>query len=234
MLTLDRLEAAYGESRVLHGINLEVGEREIGCIIGRNGMGKTTTLRAIMGLVQVVGGRVRFDGTDLSAIPPHRIPRHGIGFVPQGRHIFPEFTVRENLTIGVLRGRPDRARLEWIFDLFPRLKERLNQLGGSLSGGEQQMLAIGRALLPGPKLLLLDEPTEGLSPLLAAAVREAVRRINASGMAVLLVEQNPREALAIAHTISVVEKGTIRLHRRTAELDGDAGALEDFLGVAPT
>jgi branched-chain amino acid transport system ATP-binding protein len=232
MLRLEALQASYGQSQVLQGITFEVRAGEVACILGRNGMGKTTTLRAIMGLVRIIGGEISFEGRVISTVQPHLIPRMGISYVPQGRHIFPEFTVRENLYSGVVKGRPDPARLDQIFTLFPRLKERLSQLGASLSGGEQQMLAIGRALLPGPKLLLLDEPTEGLSPLLAQTVRESIRLIKESGMTILLVEQHPREALALADSVSLIEKGTLRLHEQRTEFIKHPEKLNEYLGLA--
>jgi branched-chain amino acid transport system ATP-binding protein len=231
MLKLEALQASYGQSRVLHGLTLEVKQGEVACILGRNGMGKTTTLRAIMGLVRIVDGSVTFEGRTISLLQPYAIPRLGISYVPQGRHIFPEFTVEENLYSGVVKGRPDPARLEFIFKLFPRLKERLTQLGASLSGGEQQMLAIGRALLPGPKLLLLDEPTEGLSPLLAQTVRDSVRLIKESGVTILLVEQHPREAIALADSISLIEKGTLRFHEQRSEFMKHPEKLNEYLGL---
>jgi branched-chain amino acid transport system ATP-binding protein len=231
MLEIEDLHASYGKSLVLLGMNLNVVKGEVACILGRNGMGKTTTLRAIMGLVQTVRGTVRLEGHNLSAVRAYQIPRRGIGYVPQGRHIFPEFTVRENLHSGVMKGRPDSARLDQILSMFPRLKERLNQSGGSLSGGEQQMLAIGRALLPGPKLLLLDEPTEGLSPLMAQVVRDAVRLIKASGITIVLVEQHPREALALADSISIIEKGAVRVHEKREQFLTRPERLNDYLGL---
>jgi branched-chain amino acid transport system ATP-binding protein len=233
MLALENVHASYGQSRALHGVTLNVSSGEIVAILGRNGMGKTTILRSVMGLLRIVGGRVLFEGIEISRLQPYLIPRSGIAYVPQGRQIFPEFTVRENLFAGVLRGRPDPARLEWVFKLFPRLKERLGQMGASLSGGEQQMLAIGRALMPGPKLLLLDEPTEGLSPLMAETVRDAIGQINAAGVTILLVEQHPRDVVGIAHGINVIEKGVVRAHRTRVEFEMQPEQIDELLGIEP-
>jgi branched-chain amino acid transport system ATP-binding protein len=205
MLELRGVQAQYGKSRVLHGVTLDVREREIAVLVGRNGVGKTTTLEAILGLVDVTGGEIRFQGQPISGLPPHQIPRRGIGYVPQGRRIFPELTVRENLEIGCVQGALDPQVRERVFEYFPRLRERLWQTGGTLSGGEQQMLAIGRALLGKPRLLLLDEPTEGLMPSLVLLVEETVRRLREEGVTILLVEQNLTTALAVADRVSVME-----------------------------
>jgi branched-chain amino acid transport system ATP-binding protein len=231
MLVLDRLQAQYGKSRVLHGVSLEVGEREIAVIVGRNGVGKTTTLEAVLGLVEVTGGEVRFQGERISGLTPYRIPRRGIGYVPQGRRIFPELTVGQNLTIGCVRGSLDRAALARALEYFPRLRERLGQPGGTLSGGEQQMLAIGRALVGRPRLLLLDEPTEGLMPSLVALVEETIRRLREEGTTILLVEQNLNTALALADRVYVMEKGEIRLTAAPAQLQATPGLLQRYLGV---
>jgi branched-chain amino acid transport system ATP-binding protein len=231
MLVLDRLQAQYGKSRVLHGVSLEVAEREIAVIVGRNGVGKTTTLEAVLGLVDVTGGEVRFQGERISGLAPYRIPRRGIGYVPQGRRIFPELTVRQNLEIGCVRGALDREALARVLEYFPRLRERLGQPGGTLSGGEQQMLAIGRALLGRPRLLLLDEPTEGLMPSLVTVVEETIRRLRDEGTTILLVEQNLSTALALADRVSVMEKGEIRLTAAPAQLQATPELLQRYLGV---
>jgi branched-chain amino acid transport system ATP-binding protein len=231
MLELRGVQAQYGKSRVLHGVTLEVREREICVLVGRNGVGKTTTLDAILGLVDVTAGAVRFDGQPVSGLPPHEIPRRGIGYVPQGRRIFPELTVRENLEIGCVRGDLDRQVLARVLDHFPRLRERLGQAGGTLSGGEQQMLAIGRALLGKPRLLLLDEPTEGLMPSLVTLVEETVRRLRQEGVTILLVEQNLATALAVADRVYVMEKGEVRVTATPAELRAAPEVLQRYLGV---
>jgi branched-chain amino acid transport system ATP-binding protein len=231
MLVLDGVHAHYGKSHVLHGVSLEVPAKELTVIVGRNGVGKTTTLDAVLGLVRVTAGAVRFEGTTISARPAFEVPRHGIGYVPQGRRIFPELTVRENLEIGCVRGTLDAAVLDRVFTYFPRLKERLAQAGGTLSGGEQQMLAIGRALVGKPRLLLLDEPSEGLMPSLVALVEDTLRRLHAEGTAILLVEQNLATALALAHRVYVMEKGEIRLRATPVELRAAPELLQRYLGV---
>jgi branched-chain amino acid transport system ATP-binding protein len=231
MLALRDVQAQYGKSRVLHGVTLEVRAREIAVLVGRNGVGKTTTLEAVMGLVETTGGEVRFEGERISGLEPYRIPRRGIGYVPQGRRIFPELTVRENLEIGCVRGALDPAMLARVFEYFPRLQERLWQPGGTLSGGEQQMLAIGRALLGRPRLLLLDEPTEGLMPSLVALVEETMQRLREEGTTILLVEQNLATALAVADRVYVMEKGEIRVTATPAELRAAPEVLQRYLGV---
>jgi branched-chain amino acid transport system ATP-binding protein len=231
MLALRDVQAQYGKSRVLHGVTLEVRAREIAVLVGRNGVGKTTTLEAVMGLAETTGGEVRFEGERISGLEPYRIPRRGIGYVPQGRRIFPELTVRENLEIGCVRGALDTATLARVFEYFPRLKERLWQPGGTLSGGEQQMLAIGRALLGRPRLLLLDEPTEGLMPSLVALVEETMQRLREEGTTILLVEQNLATALAVADRVYVMEKGEIRVSAAPGELRAAPEVLQRYLGV---
>jgi len=231
MLELRSVQAQYGKSRVLHGVTLDVGERETAVLVGRNGVGKTTTLEAILGLVDVTGGEIRFEGQRISGLPPYQIPRRGIGYVPQGRRIFPELTVRENLEIGCVRGMLDQQVLDRVFTYFPRLRERLWQAGGTLSGGEQQMLAIGRALLGKPRLLLLDEPTEGLMPSLVTLVEETVRRLRQEGVTILLVEQNLSTALAVADRVYVMEKGEVRLTAEPERLRASPELLQRYLGV---
>ncbi len=234
MLVLDGVHAHYGKSHVLHGVCLEVAADEITVIIGRNGVGKSTTLDAVLGLVRITAGAITFDGRRISELPAYQVPRQGIGYVPQGRRIFPELTVRENLEIGSVRGSPDRARLERVFEYFPRLKERLSQPGGTLSGGEQQMLAIGRALLGAPRLLLLDEPSEGLMPSLVTLVEETIRQLHGEGIAILLVEQNLNTALTLAHRVYVMEKGAIQLRASPGELRASPALLQRYLGVDAT
>jgi branched-chain amino acid transport system ATP-binding protein len=231
MLHVRGLQAQYGKSRVLHGVTLDVSEGQIAVLVGRNGVGKTTTLEAIMGLVEVTGGEIRFEGQAISGLQPYTIPRRGIGYVPQGRRIFPELTVRENLDIGCVTGAVDAAVLARVFEYFPRLKERLWQPGGTLSGGEQQMLAIGRALLGRPRLLLLDEPTEGLMPGLVSLVENTMRRLREEGTTILLVEQNLATALSVADRVYVMEKGEIRVTAEPADLRASPEMLQRYLGV---
>ena len=230
MLELNAVHAHYGKVHVLQGTSLSVHDGEAVGLLGRNGVGKTTTLKAIMGLVPATGGEVVFNGIDLTKIPPHRIAGHGIGYVPQGRGIFPTLSVRENLEIG-LPGPAPSHMLDHVFDRFPRLKERLTQAGGTLSGGEQQMLAIARCLVLQPKLLILDEPTEGIMPLLVQDIRREIKAVNETGVSILLVEQNIKTALRLCSRIYIMEKGAI-VHSATAdELKDDKETLHRYLGV---
>ena len=231
LLGLRDVHAAYGLSRVLFGISLEVNEGECVCLLGRNGVGKTTTLRAIMGLARRSAGRIELDGLDLARIAPHEVPRRGVGYVPQGRGIFPNLTVLENLNIG-LPGRRDPEREEYVFGCFPRLKERLKQSGNTLSGGEQQMLALARCLMMRPKLIILDEPTEGIMPRLVSQIRREIHRINQSGVSILLVEQNVETALKLCPRVFLMEKGTI-VHSGTAlDLKTQPEIVHRYLGVS--
>ena len=231
MLAVRGVQAQYGKSRVLNGVTLDVAAREIAVLVGRNGVGKTTTLDAIMGLVDVTGGEVRFEGGLISGVEAYQIPRRGIGYVPQGRRIFPELTVRENLEIGCVSGALDQATLARVFEYFPRLQERLWQPGGTLSGGEQQMLAIGRALLGRPRLLLMDEPTEGLMPSLVTLVEQTMLRLRDEGTTILLVEQDLATALSVGDRVYVMEKGEIRVAATPGELRSSPEVLQRYLGV---
>ncbi|MBX6747160.1 MAG: ABC transporter ATP-binding protein [Acetobacteraceae bacterium] len=215
MLSVDGLAAGYGQSQVLFDISLQVGAGEVVTLLGRNGMGKTTTVRAIMGLLPAMGGRVLaghvgFEGMSLVGLPPHRVAQRGLGLVPEGRQIFPTLSVEENLTATAANragtGAP-RWTLRSVFELFPRLEERRRNLGARLSGGEQQMLAIGRALMTNPRLLILDEATEGLAPLIRAEIWAVLARLRQEGQAILLIDKNLAAVMRLADRHVVVEKG---------------------------
>ncbi len=232
MLSVDALEVAYGEIRALKGVALEVGRGEIVALLGNNGAGKTTTLKTISGLLRPARGMVTLDQESLVGVPPHEIVSKGIAHVPEGRRIFNRLTVRENLVMGAYLRRDAAVAddLDRVFALFPRLKERIGQVAGTLSGGEQQMLAIGRALMVGPRLLLLDEPSMGLAPVLVDQIFDTIADINRQGMTILLVEQNAAMALSIAHRGYVLETGTIALMGTAAELSDNAEVRRAYLG----
>ena len=233
LLRLDGVEAGYGDMIAVRGVSLEVRTGEIVAIIGSNGAGKTTTLRAIGGLVPVRRGRVDLDGTRISGLPPAAIVAGGIAHVPEGRQLFPTMTVRENLELGARTPESRRRRPETlarVLELFPRLAERRRQLAGTLSGGEQQMTAIGRALMARPRLLLLDEPSLGLAPVVVAAIFENLARINRDGVAILLVEQNVTRALRLAQRPYVLENGTIALEGPSARLSADERIKRAYFG----
>lgn len=211
MLTVENLVAGYGAARVLHGVSFAVGAGEVVTLLGRNGMGKTTTVRAVMGLVRPASGRIAFGGAEVAGLPPHRIARRGIGLVPEGRQVFPTLTVEENLvaTAANRSGGAPRWTLPAVLALFPRLAERRRNLGARLSGGEQQMLAIGRALMTNPRLLILDEATEGLAPLIRAEIWGVLARLRAEGQAILLIDKNLAAILRLADRHVVIEKGQV-------------------------
>jgi branched-chain amino acid transport system ATP-binding protein len=233
MLEADGLHARYGDSHVLQGAALSIGEREAVGLLGRNGMGKTTLIRCVMGYVPAVGGRVRWRGEDVTGAPPERMARRGIGYVPEGRGIFPNLSVRENLVMAARHG-PD-GRSEWTFErvlaTFPRLAQRLSHGGQQLSGGEQQMLAIGRALMTNPLLLVLDEATEGLAPLIVAEIWRVVAEIRATGISTLIVDRNVRSVLSHTDRAVVMEKGRIVMEDRSEALARSPDALAQLLGV---
>ena len=232
LLEVKGLEVRYGGIRAVKGIDLEVQEGELVCLIGANGAGKSTTLRAICGLLAPRAGRIRYAGTDTAAVPVHELPRRGLVMVPEGRGIFPQLSVEENLAMGAFaRGTADTgADLERQYQTFPRLKERRAQTAGTLSGGEQQMLAIGRALMAQPRLLLLDEPSMGLAPRLVQKIFGIVREIARAGVTVLLVEQNARLALEIASRGYVMESGAIALADEARNLLANPRVREAYLG----
>ena len=231
MLTLDNIYAGYGKSQILHSLSLHVADGESVALLGRNGVGKTTTLRTIMGLTPISDGAIAFDGERLDKLAPYIIPRRGIGYVPQGRHIFPKLTVYENLCIG-LPSDPKNGALDPVFERFPRLKERAQQAGGTLSGGEQQMLAIARCLVLKPRLLILDEPTEGIMPKLVADIREEIKLINKSGVSILLVEQNVLTAVSVCSRIYIMEKGRICAEEKSEKLRSNPEIVQRYLGVS--
>lgn len=231
MLSLQKVNCFYGKSHILHDASLEIREGELVGMVGRNGVGKTTTLKSIMCLVPPKTGMIEFDGADLSQLKPYQIPRNGISYVPQGRHLFPKLTVLENLKITIVEGRPAPGVLDEVLSYFPRLEERLNQKAGTLSGGEQQMLAVGRALMTRPKLILMDEPTEGLMPILVQFIADTVRAINEKGAAILLVEQNLRNVQAICERIYIMEKGSVVYEGTSAELVEAVDIQERYLSV---
>ncbi len=232
-LAVDALEVRYGGVRALHGVSLRVDPGEIVALLGANGAGKTTTLRAISGLVQPAAGSIAFDGMPLVRLPAHRIARLGVAHVPEGRRVFARMTVRENLALGAYGnagGDAVEARMGEVLDIFPRLRERLKQLAGTLSGGEQQMLAIGRGLMGRPRLLLLDEPSLGLSPLLVATIFGVIAEVHARGTTILLVEQNARQALRVASRGYVLENGRIAREAPADALLDDPAVVAAYLG----
>ena len=233
MLTLEAVVAGYGESQVLNGISFGVGAAQVVTLLGRNGMGKTTTVRAIMGLIRPSAGHVRFDGQDVTGAPPYRIAQRGIGLVPEGRQIFPTLSVEENLvaTAANRAGGAPRWDLAAIYTLFPRLAERRRQSGAKLSGGEQQMLAIGRALMTNPRLLVLDEATEGLAPLIRAEIWQVMAKLRAEGQAILLIDKNLAAVMRLADWHVVIEKGHVVWQGDSAALSAAPEIRDTFLHV---
>jgi branched-chain amino acid transport system ATP-binding protein len=229
MLDVAGLHTYYGDSHILHGVSLEVRPGEAVARLGRNGVGKTTLIRSVIGFTPPRQGTIRYEGRDLQGLPPYRIARAGLALVPQGRRIFAPLTVAENLTLGARRGAWTPARVHAI---FPRLRERGAQSGGTLSGGEQQMLAIGRALLTNPRMLLLDEPSEGLAPMIVREIGRVLLRLKEAGLSILLVEQNVPLALRVADRVYVMSKGQIVYHGASSALDADEDVKRRFLGIA--
>lgn len=233
MLEIEDLHTGYGETRVIHGLSLTVPPGRIMAVLGRNGAGKTTTLKTIMGLLASTGGAIRFDGRSLVGLRPFEIARHGLAYVPETRDIFASLTVRENLELTARRfervGGP--WTLERVFELFPRLRERLDNGGTQLSGGEQQMLAIARALLMNPRLLILDEPTEGLAPIIVQAIHAVLSDLKRNGLGMLLVEQNFGFATSLADDIRVIGRGTVVWEGGPDEIRADSAVQAQWLGV---
>jgi branched-chain amino acid transport system ATP-binding protein len=229
LLAVEKIHTAYGLSRVLFGVSLEIAAGECVCLLGRNGVGKTTTMRSVMGLAPPASGRILWQGKDITGWPPHRVARAGIGFVPEDRRIFAELTVRENLEVGTRAARrPGHWTIATVGELFPILRERRDQRGGFLSGGEQQMLTIARTLTGNPELLLLDEPSEGLAPLVVDTLRDKIGELKQQGLTILLAEQHVDFALALADRVYVLEKGTITFSGPATQLRCDK-ALRDRL-----
>jgi branched-chain amino acid transport system ATP-binding protein len=232
MLSLDRVSAGYGDFQALFGVTLEVNAGEAVAVIGPNGAGKTTLLRVISKLVEPSAGDIRLEGRSLAPVPAHEVVAHGIAHVPENRRLFPRLSVEENLRMGAFTARKQFAeRLATVYGLFPQLKERSKQSAGTLSGGEQQMCAIGRALMSGPKLLLLDEPSAGLAPVVVQSIFALVRRICAQGYTVLIVEQNIRQVLKVVSRAYLLEAGRIELSGSAQELLGSREIQKAYLGI---
>ena len=233
MLAVKNLRAAYGHTQVLFDVDLDIGAGEVVALLGRNGMGKTTTIRTIMGLLPARHGAVRFEGAPITGKPPEQVARLGIGLVPEGRMIFPTLTVRENLvaTAANRLGRVPAWTLDRVMTLFPRLRERVRQMGGTLSGGEQQMLAIGRALMTNPKVLILDEATEGLAPLIRAEIWRCIETLKREGQSILIVDKNLAALKRLGDRHFIIEKGRTVWRGTSADLDRNPDVAHRFLGV---
>ncbi len=234
MLEVEGIDVSYGDLRALRRVSLRVDEGEIVALVGSNGAGKTTTLRTISGLLRPRAGAIRLDGAAIDRLPAHEIAKRGIGHVPEGRRLFPMMSVWENLQIGSCTPEAKQRfeeTIDFIFRLFPRLKDRRDQLAGTLSGGEQQMVAIGRALAMRPRLLMMDEPSLGLAPKLAQEIFDTIRDVNAQGVTALLVEQNVKQALQLAHRAYVLENGEVILQGKAAELAGNPHVHKAYLGI---
>jgi branched-chain amino acid transport system ATP-binding protein len=226
MLAITDLESGYGKKHVLHGITLRVGRGEVVSLLGRNGMGKTTSLRTVMGLNKAWRGKIEFHGKDITNVRPHTISQLGLGYVPEGRGVFPNLTVRENLQMSA---RPGRWTTDRVFELFPRLRERQSNWGNQLSGGEQQMVAIGRALLLNPSMIMLDELTEGLAPLIRQEIWSCVDRIRGDGIAILVIDKNIRALLPVAQRHYIMQKGEICWSGSSAELERNRADLDRYI-----
>ena len=235
LVTVEGIHTFYGKSHILHGVSLEIGRGEVVGLLGRNGVGKSTTLKTVMGLVRPSQGEVRYEGRAITGLAPHRLARLGIGYVPEDRRIFRLLTVMENLRTGLDRAGVDEGRkqvlLDKVYQYFPVLADRRNQAGGTLSGGEQQMLAIARAMMLEPKIILLDEPTEGLMPRMVSQIRQIIDALHREGVAILLVEQNVPLTLEACARIYLMEKGQVRHQAAAAELRADAAVIHQYMGI---
>jgi branched-chain amino acid transport system ATP-binding protein len=231
MLRIDGLEAGYGTVAVLHGLDLAVEAGQVLCVMGRNGAGKTTMLRAIMGQIAAKAGSVALDGRRIDGLPAHEVPRQGIGYVPQGRRLFGDLTVAENIEIGLMTRQKGAETRERVLALFPRLRERMGQVSRTLSGGEQQMLAIARAMCLDPVVLLLDEPTEGLQPSMITLIRDTVHTLKATGVATILVEQRVDAALSVADEVLFMVNGRAAATFRAADLSVSSTEFTTYVGV---
>lgn len=231
LLAISGLDCFYGEVQVLYGLDLVLNKGEVLCLFGRNGAGKTTTLKAIMGLVPAAAGSIALDGRELTDLAAHDVPKAGVAYVPQGRRLFADMTVAENIEIGLMARGRDKQTRENVLDLFPLLRERLKQRSGTLSGGEQQMLAMARALCLEPQVLLLDEPTEGLMPSMIAKIRETVAKLRDLGVSTILVEQRVDAVLSVADRVSFIESGRNRETVDVEELRADPSAVRRYVGV---
>ncbi|MEP3279795.1 MAG: ABC transporter ATP-binding protein [Stappiaceae bacterium] len=231
MLDVADINVSYGQVKVLYGISISAKAGEVSCLLGRNGAGKTTTMKSIMGLLPLTSGQVLLDGKNISSLPKHEIPKTRIGYVPQGRRLFSELTVAENIEMGLMTCGEGRDTRDWVLDIFPRLSERLAQVSGTLSGGEQQMLATARALCLRPRVLLLDEPTEGLQPSVIEQIRQVVIRMKNEGVAVVLVEQRVDAILSMADSVSFIENGRNLETTDAASLKDNPEKLFRYLGV---
>ncbi|HET7191479.1 MAG TPA: ABC transporter ATP-binding protein [Pseudolabrys sp.] len=235
LVLVENVHTYYGKSHILHGVSLTVGPGEVVGLLGRNGVGKSTTLKTIMGLVQPSQGNVRLEGEEITSMPPHKLARLGIGYVPEDRRIFRFLTVMENLRTGLDRNgvteEKKRILLDKVFAYFPVLAERRNQAGGTLSGGEQQMLAIARAMMLQPKIILLDEPTEGLMPRMVSQIKNIIDALHKDDVAILLVEQNVPLTLAASQRVYIMEKGQVRHHCAACDIDVNDPVIKQYLGV---
>ena len=231
MLDVKDINAAYGQVKVLNGVSLNVDAGEILCVMGRNGAGKTTLLKTIMGIVRATSGSITLDDQELTKLENHQIPKMGIGYIPQGRRLFPELTVEENIEIGLMTRDVSSDTKDWVLGLFPHLHERLHQAAGTLSGGEQQMLATARALALRPKVLMLDEPTEGLQPSMSEQIRQVIINMKSEGFAIILVEQRIDAVLSVADRITMIENGKSVETLTATELKNAPETVKRYLGV---